>query len=156
MQITRILFAALATATLAACAATPDRSDAFYSSDQSYQAMEAGYSGTVIGIRKVTVASSSNATGTMLGAGGGYALGRAIGGTNGRHSVRNGLLGAVAGAIAGNVAQRQLGQEEGLRVAVRADGSNKVFQLNVPFKGNEGLRQGDHVCFTSSAITPCE
>ena len=111
--------ALMAGVSLVSGCAQPSASANVYSFGQA-QREQVVRTGTVIGVRPITIQSDQTSGAGMIagGAVGGVA-GSAVGGGNGRPLAIVG--GAILGALAGNAVEDRVGRRDGLEITVRLD-----------------------------------
>ncbi|AUL48514.1 hypothetical protein BTL55_17250 [Bordetella trematum] len=105
-------------AVLAGCA-NRSASSGVYSYDQA-QREQIVRTGTVTGVRPITIQNDKSSGAGMLAGGAlGGVAGNAVGGGTGRAIATVG--GAILGALAGNAVENQVGKTSGLEITVRLD-----------------------------------
>ena len=110
--------AVLALAVLGGCA-NRSASSGVYSYDQA-QREQIVRTGTVTGVRPITIQDDQSTGGGLLAGGAlGGVAGNAVGGGSGRTIATVG--GAILGALAGNVLENRVGRSSGYEITVRLD-----------------------------------
>ena len=121
-----LAFACGLLAALAGCTTLPMSNSADRYGTQQAQQIEKVRLGTIIAVRKVTIAPSDTqtATGTGVGALVGALLGRSVGQGKGRTLAT--VAGAVAGGAGGNAVAKTTATQPGLLITVKLDGGETL------------------------------
>ena len=121
MNLLRVLFLMLVSATLVACVSS--QSASVYSPQQARQEMTVRQ-GTVESVREVIMQGSKSGVGTLAGAAVGGVAGSNIGG--GKGQIVGAILGAVAGGLAGSAIEEGATRKVAFEITVRLNGGQLV------------------------------
>ena len=145
MKVSKLLFVALISILLAACASS--NSGSVYKRDDARK-VQTVKTGVVESVRTVKLEGTKSPVGTVAGGAVGGIAGSTIG--HGRGSAIAAVIGAVAGGIAGSAVEEVVTRKDGLEITVKLDGGGMIAIVQ---EADEEFHPGDKVRIVENADT---
>jgi outer membrane lipoprotein SlyB len=145
MRVSKLLFVALISILLAACASS--NSGSVYKRDDARK-VQTVKTGVVESVRTVKLEGTKSPVGTIAGGAVGGIAGSSIG--HGRGSAIGAVIGAVAGGVAGSAVEEVATRKDGLEITVKLDGGGMIAIVQ---EADEEFHPGDKVRIVENADT---
>lgn len=145
MRVSKLLFVALISILLAACASS--NSGSVYKRDDARK-VQTVKTGVVESVRTVKLEGTKSPVGTVAGGAVGGIAGSSIG--HGRGSAIGAVIGAVAGGVAGSAVEEVATRKDGLEITVKLDGGGMIAIVQ---EADEEFHPGDKVRIVENADT---
>lgn len=145
MKFSKLLFAAVLSVLLVACASS--NSGSVYKRDDARK-VQTVKTGVVESVRTVKLEGTKSPIGTVAGGAIGGIAGSSIGG--GRGSAIAAVLGAVMGGLVGSAAEEGITRKDGIEITVKLDGGAMIAIVQ---EADETFKPGDKVRIVENSDT---